>query len=62
MLKIIIYQRVFVLPFISVMMLAGCAGTLDERRQMKNEGRAQNSLNIVVMSKEINNWIASGYN
>ena len=30
--------------------------------QMKNEGQAQNSLNIVVMSKEINNWIASGYN
>jgi len=29
--------------------------------QMKNEGQAQNSLNIVVMSKEINNWIASGY-
>ena len=29
--------------------------------QIKNDGMAQNSLNIVVMSKEINDWIASGY-
>ena len=29
--------------------------------QMKNDGMAQNSLNMVVMSKEINDWIASGY-
>ena len=40
MLRIGICQRVFVLPFISVIMLAGCAGTLDERRQMKSEGQA----------------------
>ena len=30
-------------------------------QQMKNDGLARNSLNIVVMSKEINDWIASGY-
>ena len=30
--------------------------------QMKNSGLARNSLNIVVMAKEINDWIASGYN
>ena len=29
--------------------------------QMKNEGQAQNSLNMVVMSKEINDWIMGGY-
>ena len=29
--------------------------------QMKNDGLAQNSLNMVVMTKEINDWIASGY-
>ena len=29
--------------------------------KMKNEGRAQNSLNMVVMSKEINDWISGGY-
>jgi len=29
--------------------------------QMKNDGLAQNSLNMVVMTKEINDWIASAY-
>ena len=29
--------------------------------QMINDGLAQNSLNMVVMTKEINDWIASGY-
>ena len=29
--------------------------------QMKNDGLARNSLNMVVMSKEINDWIAGGY-
>jgi hypothetical protein len=28
---------------------------------MTNSGKAQNSLNVVVMTKEINDWIASGY-
>ena len=28
---------------------------------MINSGMAQNSLNVVVMTKEINDWIASGY-
>ena len=28
---------------------------------MINSGKAQNSLNVVVMTKEINDWIASGY-
>ena len=30
-------------------------------KEMINSGMAQNSLNIVVMSKEINDWIAGGY-
>tara|TARA_B110000971_G_scaffold195004_1_gene209087 strand:+ start:39 stop:617 length:579 start_codon:yes stop_codon:yes gene_type:complete len=29
--------------------------------KMKNDGQAQNSLNMVVMSKEINSWITGGY-
>jgi len=29
--------------------------------QMINSGMAQNSLNVVVMTKEINDWIVSGY-
>lgn len=29
--------------------------------EMISSGQAQNSLNIVVMTKEINNWIDSGY-
>ena len=29
---------------------------------MINSGLAQNSLNVVVMTKEINDWITSGYN
>ena len=28
---------------------------------MINSGKAQNSLNVVVMTKEINDWIVSGY-
>ena len=28
---------------------------------MINSGLVQNSLNVVVMTKEINDWIASGY-
>ena len=28
---------------------------------MINSGKAQNSLNVVVMAKEINDWIVSGY-
>ena len=30
-------------------------------KEMINSGRGQNSLNIVVMTKEINDWVASGY-
>jgi len=28
---------------------------------MINSGLVQNSLNVVVMTKEINDWITSGY-
>ena len=40
MLDIKMCRLVPILPFVCVLMLAGCAGTLDERRQMKNQGRA----------------------
>ena len=33
----------------------------DFSKEMINSGLAQNSLNIVVMTKEINEWISNGY-
>ena len=33
----------------------------DFSKEMINSGLAQNSLNIVAMTKEINDWISSGY-